>query len=65
MDEVGINAARRPQDLDRREAIEDLFPQDAQSQFGEPIADAAMDAEAELNICGFMPPLRASSGVGP
>src|SRR5271167_4315860 len=50
MDEVRINALPRAHDLDHRVALEDLFPQDAQLQFGEPIADAAMDAEAEGEV---------------
>jgi hypothetical protein len=47
VDEVRVGAARRRQHLDDPMTRQQLLPQDAQLQFGEPIADAAMDAEAE------------------
>src|SRR5205823_12666407 len=46
-EEVGIDALRRSHDLDDRITLHDLFPQNAQLQLREAIADAAMDAEAE------------------
>src|SRR5262249_38953863 len=47
VDEIGVGAARWRQYFDNRIARQQLLPQDAQLQFGEPVADAAMDAEAE------------------
>jgi hypothetical protein len=47
VDEVGVRAARRRQHLDDGMARQQFLPQDAQLQFREPVADAAMDAEAE------------------
>src|SRR6202012_5202111 len=40
-------AARFVEDADLGEALEDLFPDDLQLQFGHAVADAAVDAEAE------------------
>ena len=45
--EVRVRPARRIQHLDDRMARQQFLPQDAQLQFGEPVADSAMDAEAE------------------
>src|SRR5437763_16790296 len=50
VDEVGIGPLRRPHHLDHRVPRHDLFPQDAQLQFGESVADAAVDAEAERQM---------------
>ena len=47
VDEVRVRAARRRQHLDDGMARQQFLPQDAQLQFGEPVADAAMDAETE------------------
>src|SRR5215831_7241353 len=47
MDEIGVDPPRRPHHLDDRKAREDLLPQDAQLQFGEPVADAAVNTEPE------------------
>ena len=47
VDEVRVRAARRRQHLDDGMARQQFLPQDAQLQFGEAVADAAMDAEAE------------------
>ena len=45
--EIGVDALGLARDLDAAEAFEDFFPENAQLQFREPVADAAMDAEAE------------------
>ena len=39
-----------PATLDLGEALQDLFPDDAQLQLGQAVADAAVDAEAEREV---------------
>src|SRR5205085_5882576 len=48
--EAGIDPFRRAYHLDPVEALEHLLPDDLQLQFGQPHADAAMDAEAERQV---------------
>src|SRR5215203_3519011 len=45
-----MGANRFAGQADLREALQDLFPDDAQLQLGQAIADAAMDAEAEREM---------------
>src|ERR1700733_2666447 len=48
--EAGIHPLRLTHHLDPIEALEHLLPHDFQLQFGEPHADAAVDAEAERQM---------------
>src|ERR1700709_2705408 len=48
--ELGVDATRFPNHLDLREARQDFLPQDLQLQFGQPVADTAMDAETERQM---------------
>src|ERR1700722_6160488 len=50
VDDVGVAALRLAHKLDRREALQDLFPPDGQLQFGQPVADTAVDAEPERQM---------------
>src|SRR5262245_11253386 len=50
--EARIDALRLVHHFDPREALHDLFPDNAELKLGKPVADATMDAEAE----GKMPP---------
>jgi chaperonin cofactor prefoldin len=48
LDEGGVDAAGFLQHLDLETALEDFLPDDAQLHFGQAVADAAVDAEAEI-----------------
>ena len=50
MHEAGINPFRFFHQVDDRESLHDLFPQDRQLQFRQAIADAAMNAEPERQM---------------
>src|SRR6516225_3527874 len=50
VNQVGISPFRFLDDLDRREALQDLLPQDHQLHLRQPVADAAMDAEPERQM---------------
>src|SRR3954469_6924413 len=50
LDEAGINPLRLFDHVDPVKALEDLFPDDFQLQFGKPHADATVDAEAERDM---------------
>src|SRR5260370_34568171 len=50
VDEVGVDALGFVHDLDHREALHDFLPHDRQLHFGQPVADAPMDAEAERHV---------------
>src|SRR6185437_8344718 len=47
---IGHQPFRFADHIDAREALEDLFPQDAQLHLGDAIAHAAMNAEAKRNM---------------
>src|SRR5579871_527419 len=55
--ETGVQALRRAGHLDDGKARQDLFPDDPQLQLGQPVADAAMDAEAERHVTSRAPSL--------
>ena len=48
--EVRQGPLRLAHHLDAREALQDLLPQDPQLQLGQPVAHAAVDAEAERQV---------------
>src|SRR5665647_3765131 len=48
--EAGINPLRLANHLDPVEAFQHLLPYDSELQFGEPHADAAVDAETERQM---------------
>src|SRR5580700_8900030 len=50
MHETGVYPFRFLHQLDEREALHDLLPEDRQLQLGEPVADAAMNAEAKRQM---------------
>ena len=50
MHEGRVDALRLAHHLDRREALQDLFPDDLQLHLGQAVADAAVDAEAEGQV---------------
>src|SRR5690348_7127366 len=63
VDEVGVDPLRLADDLDLREARQDFLPQDLQLQLRQPIADAAMDAEAKRQVLA-RPSAIDDEGVG-
>jgi hypothetical protein len=50
LDEVRAQPARRLHHLDAFEALQDLLPHHLQLHLGQPVADAAVDAEAEGHV---------------
>src|ERR1700761_4347973 len=48
--EIGAQARRLRHDLDQGEALQHLLPDNAELHLGQPLAEAAVDAEAEGDV---------------
>lgn len=57
MHDVRVGAHRRADDLDAHLPLEHLLPENPQLQLRQPIADAAMHAEAERQVAAHVRPV--------